>query len=133
MTLYAQPSHEFVLDAKRDRDRHDGGRFACSMDRSDAHYFEKHCSPSSTRATRDLRAEGAVGWLPLAVAARGGDEDLGCDAARVVAEVFEELEAAAPRVSTTTLVDVLLARASFPNAYADALRCDHRAGHHGPE
>ena len=53
--------------------------------------------------------------------------------ARVVAEVLEELEAAAPRVSTTTLVDVLLARASFPNAYADALRCDHRAGHHGPE
>lgn len=122
-----------VLDAKRDRKQHDGGRFACSMDRSDAHYFEKHCSPSSTRATRDLRAEGAVGWLPLAVAARGGDEDLGCDAARVVAEILEELEAAAPRVSTTTLVDVLLARASFPHAYADALRCDHRAGHHGPE
>ena len=123
----------FVLDAKRDRKQHDGGRFACSMDRSDAHYFEKHCSPSSTRATRDLRAEGAVGWLPLAVAARGGDEDFRCDAARVVAEVLEELEAAAPRVSTTTLVDVLLARASFPHAYADALRCDHRAGHHGPE
>ena len=123
----------FVLDAKRDRKQHDGGRFACSMDRSDAHYFEKHCSPSSTRATRDLRAEGAVGWLPLAVADTSARGHLGCDAARVVAEVLEELEAAAPRVSTTTLVDVLLARASFPNAYADALRCDHRAGHHGPE
>ena len=121
-----------VLDAKRDRKQHDGGRFACSMDRSDAHYFEKHCSPSSTRATRDLRAEGAVGWLPLAVAARGGDEDLGCDAARVVAEVLAEFEAAAPHgVQTTVLTDILLARASFPDAYADAYRCDRRAGRSG--
>lgn len=43
------------------------------MDRSDPHYFEKHCSSTSTRVSRDSRAEGAVGWLPLAVAARGGE------------------------------------------------------------
>ena len=122
----------FVLDAKRDRDRHDGGRFACSMDRSDPHYFEKHCSSTSTRVSRASRAEGAVEWLPLAVAVHGGDEDLGCDAARVVAEVLAEFEAAAPHgVQTTVLTDILLARASFPDAYADAYRCDRRAGRSG--
>jgi len=118
----------FVLDAKRDRDRHDGGRLACSMDRSDPYYFEKHCRAS--RNSRKDRALHAVDWLPLAVAAHGGDEDLGCDAARVVAEVLAEFEAAAapPEARLHQIVLILQARASFPDADADAYRCNRRAG-----